>query len=90
MFPQTVIVTDRFHVQKLASEAAQEERMRLRQEIIELENKTIEKTRKNGNIDKPELLSNGATLIKKRLEIIEPFIYVYFLKTETVNSTLSE
>lgn len=28
--PQTVIVTDRFHVQKLASEAAQEERMRLR------------------------------------------------------------
>ena len=28
-FPKTEIVTDRFHVQKLASEAVQEERMRL-------------------------------------------------------------
>ena len=29
-FPKTEIVTDRFHVQKLASEAVQEERIRLR------------------------------------------------------------
>ena len=28
-FPKTEIVTDRFHVQKLASEAVQEERIRL-------------------------------------------------------------
>jgi transposase len=29
-FPKTEIVTDRFHIQKLASEAVQEERIRLR------------------------------------------------------------
>lgn len=60
-FPKTEIVTDRFHVQKLASEAVQEERIRLRWEIIELENNKIEKSRKSGEIYKPELLSNGDT-----------------------------
>ncbi|MCD8447462.1 transposase, partial [Tenacibaculum finnmarkense] len=37
-FPKTEIVTDRFHVQKLASEAVQEVRIRLRWEIIDVEN----------------------------------------------------
>ena len=32
-FPKTDIVTDRFHVQKLASEAVQEERIRQTQKI---------------------------------------------------------
>ena len=58
-FPKTEIVTDRFHVQKLASEAVQEERIRLRWEIIELENNKIEKSRESNEIYKPELLSNG-------------------------------
>jgi transposase len=60
-FPKTEIVTDRFHVQKLAFEAVQEERIRLRWEIIELENNEIEKSRNSGEIYKPELLSNGDT-----------------------------
>lgn len=60
-FPKTEIVTDRFHVQKLACEATQEERIRLRWEIIELENNKIEKSRKSGEVYKPELLSNGDT-----------------------------
>ena len=60
-FPKTVIVTDRFHVQKLASEAVQEERIRLRWEIIEVENKAIEDARKTEKTYKPELLSNGDT-----------------------------
>ncbi len=60
-FPKTEIVTDRFHVQKLASEAVQEERIRLRWEIIEVENKAIEEARKNEKTYKPELLSNGDT-----------------------------
>ena len=60
-FPKTEIVTDRFHVQKLASEAVQEERIRLRWEIIELENNAIQETKKNGKIYKPELLGNGDT-----------------------------
>jgi transposase len=60
-FPKTDIVTDRFHVQKLASEAVQEERIRLRWEIIEIENKAIEEARKTEKAYKPELLSNGDT-----------------------------
>ena len=60
-FPKTEIVTDRFHVQKLASEAVQEERIRLRWEIIELENSVIQEARKNGKTYNPELLDNGDT-----------------------------
>ncbi len=57
-FPRTEIVTDRFHVQKLASEAVQEERIRLRWEVIEVENKAIEEARKTEKIYTPELLTN--------------------------------
>lgn len=60
-FPKTEIVTDRFHVQKLASEAVQQERIRLRWDAIELDNNEIEKARKKGEIHHPELLSNGDT-----------------------------
>ena len=60
-FPKTEIVTDRFHVQKLASEAVQEERIRLRWEIIELENSAIQEAREIGNTYNPELLDNGDT-----------------------------
>ena len=61
-FPKTEIVTDRFHVQKLASEAVQEERIRLRWEVIELENIAIQQARKKGEIYKPEILRNGDSL----------------------------
>ena len=60
-FLKTEIVTDRFHVQKLASEAIQEERIRLRWKIIDQENNDIEKYRKYNQTYKPELLSNGET-----------------------------
>jgi transposase len=60
-FPKTEIVTDRFHVQKLASEAVQEERIRLRWEVIELDNTAIQKARENGKTYKAELLDNGDT-----------------------------
>ncbi len=60
-FPKTEIVTDRFHVQKLASEAVQEERIRLRWEIIELENSAILEAQKNENTYKSETLGNGDT-----------------------------
>jgi transposase len=58
-FPKTEIVTDRFHVQKLASEAVQEERIRLRWEVIELDNTAIQKAKENGKTYKSELLDNG-------------------------------
>ena len=60
-FPKTDIVTDRFHVQKLASEAVQEERIRLRWEIIDQENKAIAEVQKTDKPYQPELLSNGDT-----------------------------
>jgi transposase len=52
-FLKTQIVIDRFHIQKLASEAVQEERIRLRWEIIELENSAIQEARKNENTYNP-------------------------------------
>ena len=60
-FPKSDIVTDRFHVQKLASEAVQEERIRLRWEIIDQENKAIAEVQKTDKPYQPELLSNGDT-----------------------------
>ena len=60
-FPKTEIVTDRFHVQKLATEAVQEERIRIRWEVIEQENKSIELTKNSDRTYNPELLPNGDT-----------------------------
>ena len=60
-FPKTEIVTDRFHVQKRASQAVQEERIRLRWEVIEIDNTAIQKARENGKTYKAELLDNGDT-----------------------------
>jgi len=60
-FPKTDIVTDRFHVQKLATEAVQEERIRLRWDVIDTENKAIEEDRNRGKVYQPELLQNGDT-----------------------------
>ena len=60
-FPKTEIVTDRFHVQKLASEAVQEERIRIRWEVIDQENIAFEQARKTDKIYKSELLPNGDT-----------------------------
>ncbi len=45
-FPNAVLETDRFHVQKLANEAVQELRIKHRWEAIDAENEAIEKNRK--------------------------------------------
>lgn len=60
-YPKTTIVTDRFHVHKLASEAVQEEHLHLRWEIIDIDNRTILEARKNKTPYTPELLANGDT-----------------------------
>lgn len=61
-FPQAKLVSDRFHVQQLASEGVQEIRIKHRWEAIEQENKEMElaKTAKKRWI--PELLENGDTV----------------------------
>ena len=61
-FPNATLVTDRFHVQKLAIEAVQELRIKHRWEAIDKENEAIEKARKNKKGYYPVILENGDTI----------------------------
>ena len=61
-FPKATLVTDRFHVQKLAYDAVQEMRIQFRWEATELENKEIELSKELGKKFIPDILSNGDTL----------------------------
>lgn len=61
-FPSATRVTDRFHVQKLASEALQEIRIKHRWEAIDTENEAIEKAKQKGRSYTPKTLANGDTL----------------------------
>ena len=58
-FNQADIVIDRFHVQKLASEAVQDIRIKYRWEAIDKENHEIENARKENYNYKPTIFSNG-------------------------------
>jgi transposase len=61
-FPKARLVTDRFHVQKLAFDAVQEMRIQLRWEAIEQENKEFELSKELGKKHIPDILGNGDTL----------------------------
>ncbi|WP_425500370.1 ISAon1 family transposase [Sphingobacterium humi] len=61
-FPLAVQVTDRFHVQQLATEALQEIRIKHRWKAIDDENQAIEKGRKLQKPYSAKILSNGDTL----------------------------
>jgi transposase len=61
-FPAAVRVTDRFHVQQLATEALQEIRIKHRWEAIDAENEAIEKAKKAKKRFDPIVLSNGDTV----------------------------
>lgn len=61
-FPKASLVTDRFHVQKLAYEAVQDMRIQYRWQAIEQENKEIELGKETGMRYIPEVLDNGDTL----------------------------
>lgn len=58
-FPKATLVTDRFHVQKLAIEALQEIRIKHRWNAIEAENEAIEQAKKNKKTFDAEVLCNG-------------------------------
>jgi transposase len=67
-FPNVTIVTDRFHVQQLVSEAVQEIRIALRKKAIKEESKAILRARKNKKKKKtyqPPIYENEDT--KKQL-----------------------
>jgi len=61
-FPKASLVTDRFHVQKLAYDAVQEMRIQYRWQAIEQENKEIELSKETNQKYIPEVLENGDTL----------------------------
>lgn len=61
-FPNAVLVTDRFHVEKLALEAVQELRVKHRWEALDAENEAIEKARKQKKAYHPIILENGDTI----------------------------
>lgn len=60
-FPESTLVTDRFHVVKLVTEALQHIRIQLRWKELDRENKAILKAKKQGQKYKPIQLSNGDT-----------------------------
>ena len=64
-FPNAAIVTDRFHVQQIVTEAVQEIRIRLRKKAIEAENKAILLARAKKKSYQPHCYENGDT--KKQL-----------------------
>ena len=78
-FPNATRVTDRFHVQKLATEALQEIKIKYRWQAIDQENETIEKAKKNKIRFEPEVLTNGDTL-KQLLARSRYFLYKNKLK----------
>jgi transposase len=61
-FPNATLVTDRFHVQKLAYDAVQEMRIMYRWEAIEQENKEIELSKELGKKYIADIFENGDTL----------------------------
>lgn len=64
-FPNATLVTDRFHVQQLVSEALQEIRVGLRREALKEENAAIKKARAEKRRYHPITYANGDT--KKQL-----------------------
>lgn len=61
-FPNTSIVTDRFHVVKLVLEALQHLRIKYRWEAIDKENEAIKEAKKNGAKYLSEIFANGDSL----------------------------
>lgn len=64
-FPKATIVTDRFHVQQLITEAVQEVRIDYRWKAIKEENKKLKAAKEEGLTYRPIIYSNGDT--KKQL-----------------------
>ena len=60
-FPKATIVTDRFHVQMLASEAVQEERIKNRWLAIDMENEAMSKAKINNQKFTADIFPNGDT-----------------------------
>jgi transposase len=73
-FSNAIRVTDRFHVQKLGTEALQEIRIKHRWLAIDQENEALEKAKKLNKKFEPQILTNGDTL-KQLLARSRYFLY---------------
>lgn len=75
-FPRAKIVTDRFHVQQLVSEAVQEIRILTRKEVIKQENEAHKQAKDKGLKYKPYIYANGDTkkqlLARSRYPLFKP------------------
>ena len=60
-FPLARLVTDRFHVVRLATDAVQHIRIKIRWDELDKENNAIEEAKKSGVKYKTEVLANGDT-----------------------------
>ncbi len=60
-FGNASLVSDRYHVQQLPTQALQEMRIKYRWQAIEMENHLIEKARALGQVYRPKILPNGDT-----------------------------
>jgi transposase len=60
-FPNASLVTDRFHVVRLVSDALQHVRIKYRWEAIKSENESIKEARENHTTYTPEVFANGDT-----------------------------
>ncbi|MDH5366633.1 MAG: transposase [Cyclobacteriaceae bacterium] len=75
-FPEAVLVSDRFHVQQLPSEALQEMRIKYRWQAIEQENKQIKQAKEEKKEYQPIVFENGDTpkqlLARSRYILFKP------------------
>lgn len=77
-FTLAVRVTDRFHVQQLATEALQEMRIKHRWAALDAENEAIEKAKKGSYQFQSNFLDNGDTL----KQLLARSRYVLYKRTE--------
>ena len=75
-FPRARVVTDRFHVQQLVSEALQEIRVGLRRDALKEENEALKQARREKRTYRPQLHTNGDTtkqlLARSRYLLFKP------------------
>jgi len=75
-FPNTIFVIDRFHVQKLVTEAVQYLRILIRQEVMKSENEERKKSRLDGKRFIPVIYSNGDSkrqlVVRSRYLLFKP------------------
>lgn len=78
-FPKAQMVVDRFHVQKLALEAVQEERISLRWKEIDEDNRLRKEAKARGERHEPDVLENEDT----RRELLVRSRYLLYKSPET-------